>query len=199
MQKEARTSVPINEFATKRWSPRSFLDKKVEAEKLTALFEAARWAASGGNIQPWRFIIGIRPDDTWKRIFEALNPGNQVWNEKIPVLIVAIGERYSGQDHIDSSVFQYDTGQAVANLSIEAMHQGLFVHQMGGFAPDKIHASFGVPENFLAITAIAVGYIGEPGALPEKLRNRELQERDRKPLTESVFSGTFGTPSDLFI
>jgi nitroreductase len=199
MQKEAITSVPINEFAAKRWSPRAFLDKRVEAEKLTALFEAARWAASGGNVQPWRFILGIKPDDTWKRIFEALNPGNQVWNEKMPVLIVALGERYSGQDHADSTVFQYDTGQAVANLCIEAIHQGLFAHQMGGFSIEKIHASFGVPENYMAITTIAVGYIGDPDTLPEKLKNRELQERVRKPLKETVFSGTFGTSSDLFI
>jgi nitroreductase len=199
MNKEAKTSVKINELAAKRWSPRAFLDKPVEKEKLVALFEAARWAASGGNVQPWRFILGIRPDETWTKIFDALNPGNGVWNEKMPVLIVALGERFSGQDKTDSSVFQYDTGQAVANLCLEAIHQGIYAHQMGGFSVEKIHDSFDVPANYLAITTIAVGYIGDPGLLPEKLRVRELQERVRRPLHETVFSGSFGKSSELFI
>ncbi len=197
MNKEAKTAVKINDLATKRWSPRAFQDRPVEKEKLVALFEAARWAASGGNVQPWRFILGIRPDETWTKIFNALNPGNQAWNEKIPVLIVALGERYSGQDQTDSPSFQYDTGQAVANLCIEVIHQGLFAHQMGGFSISRIHESFHVPENHLAITTIAVGYIGDPEFLPEKLKIRELQDRVRRPLSETVFSGTFGKSSGL--
>jgi len=192
MNKEAITRYPINEAARKRWSPRAFLPKSVEKEKLISLLEAARWAASGGNVQPWRFILGIKPDETWTKIFDALDPGNQIWNKEVPVLIVSVGAKISPFDGKVSPVFQYDTGQAVASLALEAMHQGLHVHQMGGFSIEKISAAFDIPDDYLAITVIAIGYLGDPDLLPEKLKKRELLERTRKPLEEFVFSGKFG-------
>jgi nitroreductase len=197
MNKNAITRHPINEAAMKRWSPRAFLDKPVEKEKLISLLEAARWAASGGNVQPWRFILGNRPDATWKCIFDALAPGNQEWNEHVPVLMVAVGAKISPFDGEISPVFQYDTGQAVSSLSIEAIHQGLYVHQMGGFSIEKIHADFEIPKDFLAIAVIAVGYIGDPESLPDKLKKRELLPRERKPLEEMVFSGKFGKAAEI--
>jgi nitroreductase len=197
MKKEAITRQPIHEAAKQRWSPRAFLDRPVETTKLISLLEAARWAASGGNVQPWRFIVGIRPDETWNRIFESLDPGNQEWNKTVPVLLVAVGAKISPFDGKVSPVFQYDTGQAVASLALEAMHQGLHVHQMGGFSGEKIHAAFEIPGDFLAITVISAGYLGNPESLSEKLKTREIQPRERKKLEALVFSGKFGQPAAI--
>ena len=198
MKKEAKTSLPINGFAQERWSPRAFDRKPVEKEKLIAMFEAARWSASGGNEQPWRFIVGQNQDESWQKIFSALNEGNQVWNKNVPVLIVAIGFKISSWDGNVSDYFQYDTGQAVANLAIEAMHQGLFVHQMGGFSVEQIRTLFGVNDDHAPLTVIAAGYPGDPETLPENLKKREMLERSRKPLNEIVFESELGNPSSLF-
>ena len=197
MEKEAKTASPINNLARKRWSPRAFLDKPVEHEKLVSLFEAARWSASGGNEQPWRFIVGIRPDDTWQKIFSTLDDGNQEWNQTMPVLIMAIGNKISSWDGDISPVYQYDTGQSVAHLSIEAMNQGLHVHQMGGFSGEKACELFDIPGTFHPIAVISVGYIGDPDILPDKLKQRELLERKRKDLKEIIFSGKFGNASPI--
>ena len=197
MNKQATTAYPINELAGKRWSPRAFLDKPVEREKLVSIFEAARWSPSGGNEQPWRFIIGVNRDETWQKIFSVLNEGNREWNNHVPVLIIAVGNKISSWDGNISPVYQYDTGQSVAHLSIEAMHQGLFVHQMGGFSGDKARELFDIPDTHEPLTVVAVGYIGDPDSLPEKLKQRELQPRNRKDLTEIVFSGKFGETSSI--
>ncbi len=191
MNKNAITSVPINPLATKRWSPRAFSDRHVEPEKLQAMFEAARWSASAGNEQPWRFIAGIRGDDTWSKIFSCLDNGNQVWNKTVPVLILAMGHMLSAYDGKESPYWQYDTGQAVAHLSLEAMHQGLFVHQMGGFSKERAQELFGLPATTRPLSVIAAGYPGDPDTLPEKLRERELQPRKRKELREIIISGNF--------
>ncbi|MCX6304172.1 MAG: nitroreductase family protein [Bacteroidetes bacterium] len=198
MKKEAITAYPINELAKNRWSPRAFLDKPVEPEKLVSLFEAARWSASGGNEQPWRFVVGLNHDDTWQKIFSTLAEGNQEWNIHVPVLILAIGYKISSWDGGVSGYFQYDTGQAAAHLSIEAMSQGLHVHQMGGFSADKARELFEIPEDYQPLTVIAAGYIGEPEMLSENLKERELLERKRKELSEVVFSGKFGNPAEIF-
>jgi len=197
MDKEAITAYPINYLAKIRWSPRAFLEKPVEKEKLISLFEAARWSASGGNEQPWRFIIGLKPDASWQKIFSALDDGNQQWNSHVPVLILACANKISTWDGTISKYYGYDTGQSVAHLSLEAMHQGLHVHQMGGFYEEKCHELFEIPDTFAVMTAIAVGYIGDPAILPEKLKLREIQERTRKGLTDFVFSGKFGETASI--
>ena len=192
MEKDAKTAYPINDLAKKRWSPLAFLDKPVEQEKIISLFEAARWSASGGNEQPWRFMLGLKPDATWIKIFSSLNAGNQIWNQDVPVLILACGNKISSWDGEISPFFQYDVGQSIAHLSMEAMHQGLYVHQMGGFSAVKSRELFEIPESFEVLTVIAVGYRGDPETLPEKLKQREVQERTRNGLTEIIFSGKFG-------
>jgi nitroreductase len=197
MKKDAITIHPINELSKHRWSPRAFLDKPVEHEKLVSMFEAARWSPSGGNEQPWRFIVGVNHDESWHRIFSTLNEGNQEWNHHVPVLILAIGNRISNWDGNISPVYQYDTGQSVAHLSLEAMNQGLYVHQMGGFSGEKARELFEIPETFQPLTVIAVGYIGNADSLSEKLKERELQERSRKELNEIVFSEKFGNSASI--
>ena len=161
------------------------------------MFEAARWSASGGNEQPWRFIIGQNHDESWQKIFSCLAEGNQEWNEHVPVLILAFGYKISSWDGNVSDYFQYDTGQSVAHLSIEAMNQGLYVHQMGGFSTDKVMELFEIPDTYQPLTIISAGYLGDAEMLSEKLKQRELQERKRKELSEIVFSGKFGEPAQL--
>jgi len=198
MKKEAKTRVPVNDFARKRWSPRAFSDVSVEKNKLIALFEAARWSASGGNEQPWRFILGNRPDETWQKIFSILDKGNQVWNAIVPVLVLTCGKKIYSSDGSPSTYFQYDVGQSAAHLSLEAMHQGLHVHQMAGFSKEKAIELFGIPSEFLPLTVIAIGYLGDPKILNTTLQARESEERSRKDLADLVFSGRFGRFSDLF-
>jgi hypothetical protein len=115
----------------------------------------------------------------------------------MPALIIAIGNKISSFDGNISPVFQYDVGQSVAHLSLEAMHQGLHVHQMGGFSPEKAAELFEIPETYQPLTVIAAGYIGDPEILPGKLKQRELEDRKRKELREIVFSGKFGKPAQF--
>ncbi len=192
MNKDAITSRPVNDLSRQRWSPRAFLEKAVEQEKLVSMLEAARWSASGGNEQPWRFIIGLKPDETWEKIYSSLDDGNKVWCQAVPVLILAVANKISSWDGNVSGYYQYDTGQALAHLSLEAMHQGLFVHQMGGFSQEAVARLFDIPDDFSPLTVTAVGYIGDAGSLPENLKKRELQPRVRKELREIVFQGSFG-------
>jgi hypothetical protein len=192
MNKDAITSRPVNDLSRKRWSPRAFLEKAVEQEKLVSILEAARWSASGGNEQPWRFIIGLKPDETWEKLFSSLDDGNKVWCQTVPVLILAVANKISSWDGNVSGYYQYDTGQALAHLSLEAMQQGLFVHQMGGFSKEAVARLFDIPDDFSTLTVTAVGYIGDAGSLPENLKKRELQPRVRKELREIVFNGSFG-------
>lgn len=197
LKNKAITAVSINRLATFRWSPRAFSNRPVEREKLIALFEAARWSASAGNEQPWRFIVGQQPGESWKKILETLDEGNRIWNVTVPVLILAVGNRISTFDGNESAYFRYDTGQAVAHLSLEAMHQGLHVHQMGGFSVEKAVKMFKIPQDHVPLVVIALGYRDNPAMLPEKLRLREIQQRKRKELRELVFEDSFGTPSPL--
>ena len=177
----------INEHIKKRWSPRAFLDKDVEQEKLEVMFEAARWAPSSMNGQPWRFLYARKGEEGYKNIFDTLAEGNQVWAGKAPVLMVVIGKTKFDYKERPNKHAWYDSGQAMANFSIQATELGLHLHQMGGFDPKKIKETFQMEEEYDPIAVVAVGYKGDPGKLPEKLENAETAERKRKPLEEVVF------------
>ena len=196
--KEADNSYPINPLSKRRWSPRAFADRPVEREKLQSMFEAARWTPSSGNQQPWRFIVGIKPDETWNKIFSCLDDGNQLWAYLPPVLMISCGRKLMNSGEGLNGKYQYDTGQAVAHLTFEATSLGLFVHQMGGFYPEKAVEVFRIPEEYEPLTAIAVGYMGEPELLNGYNYKREFDPRKRRESKDSVFSGFFGNPSGLF-
>lgn len=198
VHKEADNRYPVNPFSKARWSPRAFADRPVEREKLQSLFEAARWSPSSGNQQPWRFIIGIRPDETWNKVFQCLDDGNQLWAYLPPVLMISCGRKKMNSGGDDNGKYMYDTGQSVAHLSIEATSQGLFVHQMGGFYPEKAIELFEIPAEYEPLTAIAVGYMGEPELLKGHNYEREFRPRTRRECNDFVFSGKFGNPSGLF-
>jgi nitroreductase len=191
-QKIAAADHVIHGLIQERWSPRAFTSDPVAPAQLASLFEAARWAASGGNGQPWSFIVAPQEDrETFDLVVETLADGNRVWAQHAPVLIVAVAQvlREPGKPN---NLALYDLGQAVALLSIQATALGLQVHQMGGFSADRARELFGIPEGHLPATVIAVGAVGDPEALPENLRVREVSPRVRKPLASFVFGRVWG-------
>lgn len=197
-KKEAKNIYPIHSLLKQRWSPRAFDSKPIETKKLQALFEAARWSPSSYNQQPWRFIVGQKGDESYDLILNALWEFNQQWASSAPLLIAVVGRTTNNNGEGDNAVYHYDAGQAVAHLSIEATHQGLHVHQMGGFIPDKIAENFNVPNEYHPLTVLAVGFIGNPDQLEEGMKKRELAERGRFDFDDFVFSGNFGEKSGIF-
>ena len=192
MKKQANNKYPILEEIRQRWSPRAYSDKAVEKEKLQSIFEAARWAPSAFNEQPWRFIVGRKGEKTWDLILETLGEWNQKWAGKAPVLVINIGKKTSSFNSKPNATYAYDTGQAVAMMVTEAVNQGMIAHQMSGFSAEKATELFDIPEDYQPISVTAIGYLGDPDQLPEDMRKSELEDRKRKPLAETVFSGKFG-------
>ena len=171
------------------WSPRSFAAREVSAEALKKLFEAARWTASSYNEQPWRFIVGLRGDGTWEKIFAALGEFNKNWAKTAPVLILTAAHTRFSHNGTENRHALYDLGAASSYLTLEAAALGLAAHQMAGFDPEAARKAFGVPAEYLIGTVIALGYLGEPTALGDAgLIKSETAARARKPLDEIVFS-----------
>lgn len=195
--KKAKTTYNIHPNLSKRWSPRAFADTKVETEKLQALFEAARWSPSAFNAQPWQFMVGQNNDETYQKIFECLVEFNQLWTKTAPVLIISIGKKIMDHNGEKNAAFRYDVGQSVAHLSFQAMEENLYVHQMTGFDPQKAAELFNIPEDYEALSAFAIGYLGDPSILNPQMQKAELAERERKSMNDFVFENTFGQPSEL--
>jgi nitroreductase len=174
-----------------RWSPRAFdPTAEVSPEQMRVLLEAARWAASHGNTQPARFLLGYRGDDTFQRILGTLRPRNQAWAHRASVLLIGAVVTADERGELPNTV--YGLGLAVENLVLQAVDLGLVAHQMGGFDKAAVSAEFGLPGDVLPIVAIAVGELGSPEDLSDDLRAKEQRPRTRKPLSELVFSGTWG-------
>jgi len=197
MEKPAQTQFPIHELLKKRWSPRAFDERPVETDKLLSLFEAARWAPSSNNEQPWRFLIATKESTTGHdRLFNCLVEGNQKWAHRAPVLLLSVA-KLQFEDGSPNRHGFHDTGMAAEHLVVQATALGLVAHQMAGFRVDQARADCKIPEGYEPVAMIAVGYPGDPALLPDRLRGRETQPRVRKPLTEFVYSATWGQPSPL--
>lgn len=198
MEKPADTQYPIHDLLKRRWSPRAFSDRRVEPDTLRSLLEAARWAPSSSNEQPWNFLVATKEDQAeFGRLLSCLVEGNSLWAQHAPVLMVSVA-RISFEDEGKPNRHAFhDVGQAVADLSVQATALGLMVHQMAGFHPDKVRELYGIPKEFEPVAAIALGYPGDPQSLPEKLKQRELALRERKPLAQFVFTGRWGKTSPL--
>lgn len=194
----APTETAIHEILTHRWSPRAFDARPVEPEKLRALFEAARWAASSYNAQPWYFIAATKDDPAnFKKVLDCFVEFNQTWAKSAPVVAISVAGmnfQHNGQPNRHSF---HDVGQAAATMALQATALGLQVHQMAGILPDKARAEFNIPEGFEAVAGIALGYPGDPASLPDQLRQRETGPRQRKPASQFVFSGEWGKPSPI--
>ena len=197
MEKPADTQHPIHDLLTRRWSPRAFADRPVAPDVLRSLWEAARWAPSSANQQPWSFLVATKDDpQEFEHMLGCLVEGNQVWAKQAPVLMVSVAGKLD-RDNDPNPHAWHDVGQAVADLSVQATALGLFVHQMAGILPDKIRELYQIPDSHEPVTGIALGYPGAPEQLPDKLRQRELAVRTRKPISEFVFAGRWGQQSKL--
>jgi nitroreductase len=196
--KQAQTDYPIHELLRARWSPRAFDARPVEPEKLQSVLEAARWSASGGNMQPWSFLIARKAAeaDSFARMVSCLSEGNVPWASKAPVLGIAVASLYRRPEILNRHAF-HDVGMALQNLALQARTLDLYVHFMGGFSPDKARELFAIPPEHEATTMFALGYLGDPASLPERNRDNELVARTRRPLREFVFSDQWGATSTL--
>ena len=191
--KLAQTDHAVNELISQRWSPYAYSDRAVAKEDLMALFEAARWAASSYNEQPWRYIVATRENpEEYAKLLSCLVEGNQGWAQGAPVLALGIaGLKYAKNGKPNRHAL-HDLGQASANLCVEATARGLAVHQMGGIVPAKAREIYGIPEDFDVVTSLAIGYAAEGDEVPEPLREAASRPRPRKPLAEILFSGRWG-------
>ena len=195
MEKPADAQHPIHDLFKRRWSPRAFSDQPVESEKLHMLFEAARWAPSSNNEQPWRFIVAIKDNETgWTRLLACLVEGNRKWAYCAPVLILSVASLNFQDDSTPNRHAFHDTGMAVENLVLQATALGLVAHQMAGFDVEKARADLKIPSDYEPVAIIAVGYPGDLASLTDRLRERELQPRSRQPISEWTFSGQWGMP-----
>ena len=193
MGKTADTEHPIQQLLAERWSPYAFAEREVSAEDLRSLFEAARWAPSSYNEQPWSYILATRTQRAeFERLLSCLVDANQTWAKNAPVLALGITRTSFTRNDRPNAAAEHDLGLAAGNLLVEAGARGLVVHQMIGIRPDRARELYGIPEHSQALTALAIGYLGDPSTLPENLRERDLAPRTRKNLSEFVFEGRFG-------
>jgi nitroreductase len=180
-----------------RWSPRSFSHREVAPADLAKIFEAARWAASSFNEQPWRFIVGTHNSLTHKKILDSMMPFNQAWAGHAPVLILGVTKTTFSHNSAPNRVALYDLGAAASYLTLQAAALGLSTHQMAGFDESSVRKNLEIPEDFAVGAVIALGYQGEPAALTnEQMLTQEVAPRQRKPLKDFVLS-SWDSPADL--
>lgn len=196
--KSARAHHEIHELIRQRWSPRAFdATRAVPRDELLRLFEAARWAPSSANEQPWRFIVVARDEssDVWRTLLSALSRSNQTWAVLAPVLVLTVVRLTLERNETVNPLAWYDTGQAMALLTLQATAQGLSIRQMEGFDPEIARNACGVPAGFDPVVVFAVGYAGAPEALTiERHREAERQPRQRKSIADFVFESRWGQP-----
>jgi nitroreductase len=195
--KQAQQGHPLHELIAARWSPRAYAPTPVAADDLRSLFEAARWAASSGNGQPWSFVVATQEQpEIFARLVDCLNDGNVPWASRAPVLGIVVTQTVRANGRANRTAF-YDAGLAMQNLAIQATANGLALRQMGGFSPDKARELFAIPEGYEPIVMFALGYPGDPAALGDNHREQELSPRQRRPIQEFVFGATWGETSAL--
>jgi nitroreductase len=180
----------INPLILNRWSPRSMSGEELRDDDVLSLFEAARWAPSSSNNQPWRFIYAKRNTEKWDRLFNLMFEGNKIWTKNAAVLIVVISRKSFEQNEKPSKTYQYKAGATWENLALEAATRGLVAHGMAGFDYEKARKDLDIPDNFDVMAMIAIGKIGTKENLPQQLQERE-HPNDRKPLAEIIMEGQF--------
>lgn len=199
MTKHATTDHPIHTLLAARFSPYAFSDRSVAAHDLCSLFEAARWAPSSYNEQPWSFVVATQDDaEAFETMLSCLVEANQEWARNAPVLAIGVlRERFVRNDKANAAA-EHDLGLATANLIFEATARGLSAHAMIGIDPERARECYQLQEHSRALTGLAIGYAGDPSALPQTLAERDRSPRERKPLGEFVFGSRFGQPA-LFV
>ena len=195
-EKPAATDYPIHELLQRRWSTRAFSDEPLEAETLCSVFEAARWAPSSGNGQPWSFLVARREQaGEFEKLASVLVPGN-AWARKAAALVLTVAalDRVPGKPNRHA---WHDVGLATENLALQAYSMDLAVHMMAGFDAAMAREVFSIPERWDPVAMIALGHPGHPDDLPDDIRQKDLAPRQRKPISEFVFSGQWGQPGGL--
>ncbi len=196
--KQAKPDHPIHELIARRWSPYAFADQPVSDADLRSLFEAARWAASSYNEQPWSYIVATKANpEAFERLVSCLVEGNQPWAKAAPVVALGCTSLRFARNDKPNAAAVHDLGLASATLTLEATARGLFVHQMIGILPDRAREVYDIPEGIQPTTGLAMGYLADPSSLPEPYKGRDLAARERKALSQFVFGGTWGAASPL--
>jgi len=189
------TDHPIHPLLADRWSPVAFDGRSVAEADVRSLFEAARWAPSSRNEQPWSFVVARRDEaEDFARLVSCLTEPNQVWASRAGAVAMAVAQSRFRASGLMNVYALHDLGLATANLTVEATSRGLSVHQMAGILPDHAIEVLAIPEGYVPSVALAIGYRGDPSSLPERFRDRDRTRRPRKPQTEFVFTGTWGRP-----
>jgi nitroreductase len=200
LEKNAVTSVPIHDLLTRRWSPRAYdVNRPVTRAQLAALLEAARWAPSCNGVEPWRYLVWDRTRDEagFQRAFECLTESNKRWVKNAPLLMLSIASPDPLSGGRPNRYSQHDTGMASLSLVLQAVALGLVAHQMAGYDAEKARSAFDIPAECTPMAMIAVGYQASPDVLDEETRKKELAPRQRKPLNERFFEGTWGRPVEI--
>ena len=198
MEKLAPAQYHIVDLIARRWSPRAFQERPVEPEKLKSLFEAARWAPSSSNEQPWRFLVATKEQRSdYDKLLNCLSERNVKWASRAPLLILSVASLLFEDDGNPNRHAMHDTGLAVENLVLQATALGLQAHQMAGYDVEKARKECQIPSGFEPVAMIAVGYPGDLAVMPDYLRERELKPRERQPIEDFVFSAGWGRTSPL--
>ena len=192
MNVQTSFAYPVLEEIRDRRSIRAFDVKPVEQEKIHSLFEAARWAPSSANEQPWTNIYATKDQhELWGKLLEPLNDSNKIWVKDAPLLVLSVVRKNFAKHGKLNAFAKYDLGAANAFLALQAVSLGLQAHQMAGYNADKLSANVNLPEEYELGSVIAIGYPGNPGDLPENLKVRELAERQRVPQKQFVRNDVF--------
>jgi nitroreductase len=198
LSKDASLDHPIHELLVKRWSPYAFSNKPVSKDDLRSLFEAARWAPSSYNEQPWRYIIATQNEpEAFKGLLSCLVEGNQPWAKAAPVLALGCTSQKFALNGQPNAAAEHDLGAASAYLTFEATARGLCVHQMIGILPDRARELYQIPADVRPLTGLAIGYLGDSNALAETYKKRDLAVRQRKRVAEFLFAGRWGSTSNI--
>jgi nitroreductase len=185
----------VHALITERWSPVAFDSRPVSRDKIELLIDAARWAPSGNNGQPWRFIYSMAGTPEYTPMFDLLNRGNRVWAGTAPLLMISLAQVISTYKDRPNRLALYETGMAVANLLLQATYMGLFVHQMAGYDRKQAREVLELPERYEPAAMMAIGYKGDPGQLPPDEAERETRERKRLETAALLYRGKWGIRS----
>jgi len=198
-KRPAPSGAPVHDLISHRWSPRAFEARAIPPKELKCLFEAARWAASSYNAQPWYYIVATKDDpENFQKVLSTFVEFNQGWAKSAAAVALSVAGHKMPHDGSQNRHAFHDVGAASATLALEATSHGMQVHQMAGILPDKAREVFGIPPEFEAVAGFAIGYAGDPMTLPEgRMRDQETGTRQRKALSSFVFTGKWGETSPI--
>lgn len=184
--KIAKTDHPVLEIIKQRWSPRAFTEQIVSEEKLNSMFEAARWAASSSNEQPWEYYYAIKGTEGWNKLFVCLTQGNQKWVKNATILMTCVTNKKFKRNGKENPTAEHDLGLANSHIFLQAVAEGFYMHGMAGFFAEKVCEVLNLSGDKKVICMMAGGYPGDPEMLDEKNKRSEKEARERKPIKEFV-------------